>query len=121
MISATKSISLGVAVPYSNFKKADTFSSRGSTAAGKIVLENCLTTGSSVEKTENQNTEIASELSNNFYSILEKAWKQERPSSKSEARRGFETVVRARVVLSAASLFCDKNFDPDTEFYFSTA
>lgn len=42
MVVATKSMSIGVSIPISDFKQADTFSSRGSTAAGKVVLKNCI-------------------------------------------------------------------------------
>ncbi|MGB7432039.1 MAG: hypothetical protein WA921_06180 [Ahrensia sp.] len=41
MVNARRSISVGVSVPGTDFRKADTFSSRGSTAAGKVVLEHC--------------------------------------------------------------------------------
>ena len=41
MTAATTSISVGVTVPSFELRAADTFSSRGSTAAGRTLLENC--------------------------------------------------------------------------------
>lgn len=42
MITAKSSISLGVSIPLLDLRVADTFSSRGSTAAGRTLLEYCL-------------------------------------------------------------------------------
>lgn len=42
MISAKKSIAIGGEVPLIELKISDTFSSRGSTAAGETVLRSCL-------------------------------------------------------------------------------
>jgi hypothetical protein len=41
MIVATNSVSVGVEVPSVDLRIADTFSPRGSTAAGNVLLENC--------------------------------------------------------------------------------
>jgi hypothetical protein len=42
MIVAKASLSVGFEIPAADFREADTFSSRGSTAAGKTILEHCL-------------------------------------------------------------------------------
>lgn len=42
MIVASKSIAIGITVPNSEIRVADTFSPRGSTAAGKVLLKHCL-------------------------------------------------------------------------------
>lgn len=56
MVVATKSMSIGVSVPISDFKQADTFSSRGSTAAGKVVLEHCVTPETTEESSKPKDT-----------------------------------------------------------------
>ncbi|MFK7848505.1 MAG: hypothetical protein AB8G77_24665 [Rhodothermales bacterium] len=42
MMVAKKSIPVGITIPATGGKMADTFSPRGSTAAGKIILNHCL-------------------------------------------------------------------------------
>lgn len=42
MLVAKKSIPVGVSVPLTDFKVADTFSPRGSTKAGRVLLDFCL-------------------------------------------------------------------------------
>jgi hypothetical protein len=42
MIVATGQVSVGIAIPATDFRVADTFSSRGSTAAGRTLLKHCI-------------------------------------------------------------------------------